>query len=176
MLFAVLCYIGGGIKFEIMAYSKRQIFFLVLLRLFVGWHFLYEGLAKWLQPSWTARGYLQAAEGFLAPFFHWLGSDALLPFSNTLTILALLFVGLSLVLGIWEKWGAWAGMGLLAFFYLAYPPFPGLSAAASAEGNYFLVNKNLVELAALGVLSVFPSSQWIGLKALWLKQEQAHTS
>ncbi|NRA47766.1 MAG: hypothetical protein HRU12_01415 [Phaeodactylibacter sp.] len=56
-----------------MTYSKPQLFFLTLLRLFVGWHFMFEGLIKILTPGWTAKGYLMSAQGFLAPFFNWLG-------------------------------------------------------------------------------------------------------
>ena len=32
-----------------------------------------------------------------------------------------------------------------------------------AEGNYFIVNKNLIEIAALGVLAFFPTGQIAGL-------------
>lgn len=152
-----------------MAYRKPQLFFLVLLRLFIGWHFLYEGLIKLFNPAWTAQGYLQSAEGPLAPVFQWLGSDGLLPLSNSLTIGALLFIGLSLVLGILERAGCWVGMGLLAFFYLSHPAWPGLPNAGPVEGNYFIIDKNLVELAALGVLANFPTSHLLGLAAFWRK-------
>jgi thiosulfate dehydrogenase [quinone] large subunit len=152
-----------------MVYSKPQLFFLVLLRLFVGWHFLYEGLVKLLNPGWTAKGYLQSAEGALAPLFQWLGSDTLLPFANTLTIIALLVTGLTLILGFGERWGAWVGMGMLAFFYLSHPALPSLANAGPSEGNYFLVDKNLVEFAALGVLFCFPTSHILGIATFWRK-------
>ncbi|MBI4409310.1 MAG: hypothetical protein HY561_06350, partial [Gemmatimonadetes bacterium] len=31
---------------------------LVALRMLVGWHFLYEGLAKMTSPYWSSAGYL----------------------------------------------------------------------------------------------------------------------
>ncbi len=51
--------------------------FLVLLRLAIGWHFLYEGYYKWqsYRPTehpagrWSAEGYLRAASGPLAPHY-----------------------------------------------------------------------------------------------------------
>ncbi|MEQ8704682.1 MAG: hypothetical protein RIC19_12225 [Phaeodactylibacter sp.] len=150
-----------------MTYSKPQRFFLTALRLFAGWHFLFEGLIKLLTPGWTAQGYLMTAQGPFAFFFKWLGSDSLINISDTLTAVALVLVGFTLVLGIWEKAGAFAGIAMLAFFYLAHPPWPGLSAAGPAEGNYFIVNKNLVELAALGVLAYFPTGHLLGLEVFF---------
>lgn len=155
-----------------MTYSKPQLFFLTLLRLFVGWHFMFEGLIKILTPGWTAKGYLMSAQGFLAPFFNWLGSDSMINISDTLTALALITVGLTLLLGLWEKTGAFVGIGMLAFFYLAHPAWPGIPASGPAEGNYFIVNKNLVELAALGVLAYFPTGHLLGL-SLFFNQRSA---
>ena len=42
---------------------------LVLLRIIIGWHFLYEGLTKLLYPGWTSAGYLKGSTGPLAPIF-----------------------------------------------------------------------------------------------------------
>ena len=42
-----------------LAYSRSVTgYALVSLRLVVGWVFLYAGVTKLLDPSWTARGYL----------------------------------------------------------------------------------------------------------------------
>jgi thiosulfate dehydrogenase [quinone] large subunit len=155
-----------------MTYSKPQLFFLTALRLFAGWHFLFEGFIKFLTPGWTAQGYLLSAQGPFAPFFQWLGSDALIGISDTLTAVALSAVGLTLILGIWEKAGAYIGIAMLAFFYLAHPSWPGIPAAGPSEGNYFIVNKNLVELAALGVLAWFPTGHLLGLGVFFQPQNQ----
>ena len=45
---------------------------LVIVRVFIGWHFLYEGVAKLLKANWSAAGYLMQARGFLTPFFKWI--------------------------------------------------------------------------------------------------------
>lgn len=148
-----------------MAYTNAQLFALLALRLFVGWHFLFEGLSKLFASGWTAKAYLAGSPSPLAPFFRWLASDAVIGFADVLTVGALIAVGLSLLLGLFERWGTALGMVLLAFFYLAYPAWPGLSVAGPAEGNYFIVDKHLVELAALGVLACFPTGQLWGLRA-----------
>ncbi|MCB0637551.1 MAG: DoxX family membrane protein, partial [Lewinella sp.] len=146
-----------------MSYTKPQVFFLSLLRIFIGWHFLFEGLTKVFNPGWTAKGYLLSSQGIFASLFKSLGESSLLGVVNVMTIILLLFVGLTLILGIFERWGAYAGMLLLAFFYLSHPSWPGLEAAGPAEGNYWIVNKNLIEFFALGVLALFPTGRRIGL-------------
>jgi len=55
------------------------------------------------------------------------------------------------------------GIILLSTYYLAYPPFPGLAFDLPVEGSYWIVNKNLVEIAALLVLYLFPSSHITGI-------------
>lgn len=50
---------------------------LVLLRLAIGWHFLFEGLEKLTSDSWSSAGYLREASGPLAPLYWWLAGDRL---------------------------------------------------------------------------------------------------
>jgi len=37
---------------------------LVILRIVIGWHFLYEGIAKIYTPDWTSAGYLEISRCF----------------------------------------------------------------------------------------------------------------
>ena len=53
-------------------FNKVQMIALVLMRVTIGWHFLYEGVAKYLKPNWSAAGYLMQARGILAPIFKWM--------------------------------------------------------------------------------------------------------
>lgn len=151
-------------------FSAAQRFALVLLRILIGWHFLYEGVIKAYNPSWTAKGYLLSAS-ILKPFFALLASDSLISTINILNIAGLMAVGISLLMGIKVRWGCLAGILLLAFYYLAHPPFPGLPQAPS-EGSYWIVNKNLIEMAALLVIFQFPLTAVFGLENLWLKKNK----
>ena len=45
---------------------------LVLLRIAIGWHFLFEGLSKLFTPGWTAAEYLATSRWIFAPIFHWM--------------------------------------------------------------------------------------------------------
>jgi len=149
---------------------------LVLLRTLVGWHFLYEGLYKLWAPAWSregvplahwsAAGYLRgAASGPLADLFRWLGTSGLMPVIDRLMPIALVLVGLSLVLGLFTRLGAWGALGLLTIFYLSSIPTSGVH-QAGAEGAYLLVNKNLVEAAAVLVLLGFDTGRIAGLDLL----------
>jgi uncharacterized membrane protein YphA (DoxX/SURF4 family) len=52
-------------------------FFLVLLRLAIGWHFLIEGLDKIQNETWSSEAYLRESVGPLAPAFRNLAGDRL---------------------------------------------------------------------------------------------------
>ena len=145
-------------------YSKGQANALVVLRLLIGWHFLYEGLIKLFNPSWTAQGYLMGSTGPFKGFFHMLSGESLIGFIDFMNIAALTVVGLGLILGLWSRWAGYIGIALLAMYYLAHPPFPGLTIKGPAEGSYLFVNKNLIEIFALAVLIKFPTDKYFGLE------------
>ena len=50
-------------------YSRFQAISLVTLRMLIGWHFLYEGLAKLTNPYWTSAGYLDASQWWFSGIF-----------------------------------------------------------------------------------------------------------
>ena len=52
-----------------MQLAKSQSYALVILRIIIGWHFLYEGGVKILNPHWTSKAYLLDSGGFLKEFF-----------------------------------------------------------------------------------------------------------
>jgi uncharacterized membrane protein YphA (DoxX/SURF4 family) len=54
---------------EVGVLGRLQRGLLTLLRIAIGWHFLYEGHAKFLSGSWTSAGYLDASRWFLGGAF-----------------------------------------------------------------------------------------------------------
>jgi thiosulfate dehydrogenase [quinone] large subunit len=149
--------------------TNVQGYTLVLLRILIGWHFLYEGVIKAYNPSWTSRGYLLSAS-ILKPFFAWLAGDSLISAIDTLNIVGLIAVGISLLIGIRVRWGCIGGILLLLLYYLAHPPFPSLPQGPS-EGSYWIVNKNLIEMAALFVIYQFPLTSVFGLENLFTRNK-----
>ena len=137
--------------------GRFETIFLTLLRIGVGWHFAYEGLVKLLTPGWTASGYLQTANWLGADVFHWMASQpAVLKAVDQANMWGLLLIGLALMLGLFTRWAAILGIGLLALYYVAHPALFGQDAGV-AEGSYLIVNKNVVELLALCVLALRPT-------------------
>jgi thiosulfate dehydrogenase [quinone] large subunit len=146
------------------AYSTFQLTALVALRMLIGWHFLYEGLVKLFSPYWTAANYLAESRGLLSGIFHsWSSSPGVMGVVDIINIWGLIIVGLLLVLGFVTREATIAGILLLALYYLAAPPLLGFTYAMPTEGSYVIVNKVLIELAALTVVALFPTSHIIGL-------------
>ena len=72
-------------------------------------------------------------------------------------------VGVLLILGLFTRLASLGGIGLLILFYLCNPPFVGYFYSLPSEGSYLIVNKNLVELAALVVIMLTGSGKFAGL-------------
>lgn len=148
-------------------YSKSQLWFLVLLRVAIGWHFLYEGLVKLMNPNWSSVGYLMDSQGWFSGMFESIASNpSLLQVADFLNIWGLILVGLGLIIGFLTKTAAWGGVVLLALYYLSHPPMINAVYTIPSEGSYMFVNKNLIELLALVVLALFPTSNIIGIDRL----------
>ena len=54
---------------EDMKLSRGPMIAITVLRVVIGWHFLYEGLSKLTAPSFSAAGYLKQARGPFAELF-----------------------------------------------------------------------------------------------------------
>jgi thiosulfate dehydrogenase [quinone] large subunit len=149
---------------ELTSYSRPQTFWLVALRLLIGWHFLYEGLVKIINSGWTAYPYLMDSQGFLSDFFHGIAENPqLLTITGIINIYGLTIIGSGLILGCFSRWASIGGIALLVFYYLSHPPFIGAEYMMPTEGSYLWLDKNLIELGALTVLVCFPTSHIIGL-------------
>jgi thiosulfate dehydrogenase [quinone] large subunit len=150
-----------------MLHTKLQSFALVILRITVGWHFLYEGGVKILNPHWTAKSYLLDSGGFMKGFFEFIAENqTLLSLSDAANAWGLALIGLSLIVGLFTRFSSIAAMLLLLLYYLSHPAFPGIEFLFPSDGSYFIVNKTLVELFALLVLYSFPTSHIFGLQRL----------
>jgi len=143
---------------------KFQVGTMVALRVVIGWHFLYEGLAKLFNPYWTSAGYLAEArwlfKGLFVPIAASPGAVTVVDYVN---MWGQILIGVGLLFGLFTRWASIGGIVLLAFYYIAAPPFVGYTYPMPAEGSYLIVNKVLIELAALLVVLAYPTSQTFGL-------------
>jgi thiosulfate dehydrogenase (quinone) large subunit len=154
-------------------YTNTQLFWLVALRVLIGWHFLYEGLVKVVNPNWSCAGYLMDSQGFMSGFFHSMAANqSVLAIVDFMNIWGLIAIGLGLILGVFSTIALSSGILLLLFYYLSHPPFVGLKYSLPMEGSYLFVNKNLIEMTAMIVLLVFPTSKIIGVDRLIFKAKK----
>lgn len=146
--------------------------FLVLLRITVGWHLLYEGLSKLYTPGWSAAEYLAMSRWWFAPFFNWIaGHPVVLGVVNFLNIWGLVAAGAGLMLGLFSRASGVVGAVLIFLYYVSNPPLVGLDYGVPAEGNYLIVNKNIIELIVLILLSIVPTGRFFGLDRLLARYE-----
>jgi thiosulfate dehydrogenase (quinone) large subunit len=203
--------------------SGWQQFFIVLLRIGIGWHFLREGWVKFTHPTFTAAPYLLGSWGPLSPLFNkiatltwantpvvnwfiekdpskapWINNTWMLHSADISMPWMLLIAGLGLMLGLFTRLSCVLAMVLLLMFYAATPPIDlapqapsysqfSFSADTGAktdwaafksnldhaqwamkhnignEGNYLIVNKNLVEFLALAALLSLDTGLMCGL-------------
>lgn len=150
-----------------MGLSSTQLTLLVITRVLIGWHFLYEGLSKIVNPNWSSYGYLLDSKGPLESFFLFLvSSPFLVKVIDLLNIYGLTLIGIGLIAGLFTRAALISGMVLLAFYYLSHPPLALLSYSMPSEGSYLIVNKTLIELFSMAVLLVFPTWHRIGMDRL----------
>ena len=143
--------------------SGLQAFALALLRVLIGWHFLYEGLAKFMNANWSASAFLLQARGPLADIFHWIAnSPEVLGYVDFANIWGLILIGLALILGFLTRTASVAGLLLIMLYYFCNPPFVGYFYSLPSEGSYLIVNKNLVEAAALFVTIALSGGRYYG--------------
>jgi len=151
-------------------FSGVQQFFLACLRVIVGWHFLYEGWVKITQTGWSSAGYLRAAQGPFAAFFTLLARTPwIINVVDWVMAWGLALAGVMLMLGLFTRLGGIIALVFLLLFYLSNPPWIGVQ-FMPGEGSYLIVNKNLVELAAVMILLVFPAGLAWGFDRLFANE------
>ena len=93
---------------------------------------------------------------------------------NRATMWGLMILGVLLLIGFFSRLAAFGAAVLILSFYLAMPPLPGVPELPGPEHS-FIVNKNLIEVFALLVLTVIPTGQWFGMDGLigWFFQRRA---
>jgi len=87
--------------------------------------------------------------------------------ANWLTTYGLIAIGVCLILGFLTPFAAICATAFLALLYFSIPPWPNLPPNPKAEGHYWIVNKNLVELIACLLIAVTASGHWFGFDALF---------
>ncbi len=147
-----------------------QLYVLVALRVLIGWHILYEGIAKLISPYWSSAAFLLDSKWIFSGLAKTIVSNPVfLTISDYGNMWGLTIIGFLLMIGLFNRYASLAGMILILSYYLFSPPLIGLEYSRPGEGSYIIVNKNLIEACALLVLYYFPTSHLIGLDRLLFK-------
>ena len=145
-------------------FTTFQLTALVLLRMLIGWHLLYEGVSKLLMPNWSSALFLKDSQWILSGFSDWIVSnDGILNAVDFLNTWGLIAIGAGLILGLFTRLAAYTGTLLLFVYYLNNIPLIGMEYSLPAEGNYLIVSKTLIEAVALLLLALFPTGSVFGL-------------
>ncbi len=151
-------------------------FLLTGLRIFIGWHFLYEGISKLYAPNWSSTGFLMGSHWLFSSFFHWIAeTPVLLNIVNLINIWGLILIGLFLFFGLFTRAASASGAFLLLLYYIAQPPFVGFMGEATGEGHYLIVNKILIECVILIVFLVMPQQILYGLDRWFSRIKKGQT-
>jgi thiosulfate dehydrogenase [quinone] large subunit len=145
-------------------YSNLQLTALVILRMLIGWHLLYEGISKVINPYWTSAAYLSESKWIFSGLFTSIvANPTALKIVDFMNEWGLILIGLALIAGLLTRAATIAGIVLLCLYYVANPPFLGYQYSMPTEGSYLIVNKTLIEAAALFVLAFLPTGEKVGL-------------
>lgn len=134
-------------------HSKNVLF---LLRVSLGWLFLYSGITKILNSSWSAASYIEGATTFPGLFEFFLRPDVL-PIVNVLNSWGQAALGVSLILGVFVRWSAPLGALLMALYYLPVLNFPKVG------GHSYIVDEHVIYALVLIVLAVSKAGRVWGL-------------
>jgi len=157
--------------------SNLQKLLLTSLRIAIGWHFLYEGIAKIFTPNWSSYAYLVNSSGPFSGIFIWLSENQFAIYLvDYATIFGLILIGFALFVGISTRVASFAAAALLFTFYISNPPFQVNPIGYGVEGHYLIVNKNLIELLTVLVLAILPKSWFFSIENIPKNRPEALVS
>ena len=139
-----------------------------ILRITIGWHFLFEGISKLAIPGWSSAPFLMESKWLFSGFFHWIVSHpTALGFTDFLNVWGLILVGAGLFLGLFTRLSAWSGILLLLVYYVANPPF--IPSSIPSQGHFFIININVIEAAVL-LITIFLNRDYLWSVDRWLRE------
>ena len=122
---------------------------ITILRMAIGWHFLFEGITKLIAEDWTSRSYLINTNSLFSGFYHWLAaSPARMEIIDFMNVYGLILIGIALCLGLFIRLASLSGTFLLILYYFAYPPF-GVSLFSGSYSNFYIVDMIFIEATIL---------------------------
>jgi thiosulfate dehydrogenase [quinone] large subunit len=134
--------------------------FVLALRLMMGYAFLHAGLDKVMEGGFTANDYLAnvaATNGNpLAPVFQWMvGTPLVMDFVNVAVPWGELFIGLGLVVGLMTRMAAFWGAFMMAMFYFG-----------NWNIEHGIINGDFAYMLVFLAVAAFGAGRIVGLDAI----------
>ena len=126
--------------------TERNIIF--LLRIALGWVFLYAASHQVFVPGWSVAGFLEHTKTFHGLFSIFTG-PGIAPIISFLVSYGHLLIGLSLIVGLAVRVSAFFGILLMLLYWMAHMDFPYIS-----DQNNFIVDFHIVDALVLALLIV----------------------
>lgn len=135
--------------------TNAQKVFFVALRVALGALFLYAGVTKVIDPTWSAAGYISGAKNFTG-FYQLLLDPGILPIVNLLNAWGLTLLGVSLISGLLVRLSSVLGAVLMLLYYFALP-FP------QPDAHSLIVDNHIIYALILCFFAATPASSGWGL-------------
>jgi len=152
----------SGRKWEFKHVAAVVPAFTLILRLAMGWIFIWSGFDK-LITNWSASGYLlNATSGPLKDLFVNMGeSQTALNIVDPLVVWGQILIGFSLILGIFTRFGLLMAGTMMFLFYLA----------ALWPANNPFMDEHIIYMGVFALLGALGAGRILGLDALIEKIE-----
>lgn len=137
---------------------------LLLLRLALGWTFLYAASHQVFVADFSIVGFLNSTKTFHA-LFQPLTGPVIAPIVSFLVAYGHLLIGLSLISGLMVRLSAAFGILIMLVYWMAHMDFPYIS-----DANSFLVDFHIIDALVLGLLIATRAGHIWGLDGWVAKQ------
>ena len=129
---------------------------ILLLRLSLGWVFLYSGISKIMSGTWSAAFYLKDPQTF-PTFFKWFALPENIGWVTLLNEWGMLLIGISLITGALVRWSSIAGAVMVLLYYLPILKFP------YAGEHSYIVDDHIVYMFVFIMFAAVRAGEYYGL-------------
>lgn len=133
---------------------------IIILRVIIGWYFLYQGISAILNPNWLLTPYIKDSVIFTSFYNFLLQPSFLLSASYVIKGLFVL-IGALLILGIFVRLASLLGILVTFLFYLPLVRFPYV------DHVYYIVDSHIIIIAALFFLFAARAGEYFGLGSMF---------
>jgi thiosulfate dehydrogenase [quinone] large subunit len=128
------------------------------LRLLMGWFMFFDGLSILQTPGWSAKTFLLAAKTF-PQFYAWFALPMNTWWVDPLNSWGITLIGAALLLGVFVRPAAWAGLFMMALYYFPHNVFPYVTYG-------YIVEEHVIYAGVFFLLAVIPAAQAFSLSKI----------